>query len=332
MSLALIIHCGSHLKKMALCDESGKIINAFSLPVSELEKTEDAIAFYFEQLGIKEYPKVAIIAVSSPVFDGEDIIHIKNNFYPLIISKIKNKFNFEIIEVHNNFYMNAYEFPFIAQSEFLEIGAHIKKRFDNQPKGLIGIGEGLGTALIISNTAGENIIVPCEAGHLDLFVCKDAEQAQVVKYLVKEYNVREVEDVLSHHGLENIYLAYCQIDKKPKEYSRFLDIMNAAIKGNSTASKAVKIFFEMMGMFAGNFALSTGTYGGIYFVSSSCLIHNYEFLEAMNESNFRKFFDEADNIDYLEHIPTYVCTSEAPVFLGLARYTAKVLQKYQGLK
>jgi glucokinase len=225
--------------------------------------------------------------------------------------------------------MNAYEFPFIAAEEFQKIGEMSLSACDKQgPKGLIGIGEGLGTALIVPN-GQDSIIVPCEAGHLDLFVCKDPEQAKIVKYLVKEYGACEVEDVLSHRGLENIYFAYCQLDKKPKEYSHFLEIMHAAINDNETAKKAFNIFFEMLGMFAGNFALSVGARDGIYFMSSSGLIHNYEVLEAMNNSRFRYFFEKADNINYLERIPAYVCTSEAPVFRGVARYAVNILNKMQ---
>lgn len=323
---ALIIYYGSHLRKFALCAKDGTIMSPLSMPAVEMEKPEDAISFYFNQLDIRKYPKTAIVAVSSPVIAGEDSIRVKNSFYPLVISKIKKRFKFEKLLVYNNFYMSAYEFPYVDAGEFVNLGGEAKNIDPAAPKGLIGVGEGLGTAILVAKEGGVgNMIIPCEAGHINLFVARDMEHARIIKYLVKEYGAHEIEDVLSHRGLESIYNAYCYFDQRPRVHSRFIDIISSALSGDNVSKKSFNLFFMLLGIFAGNFALSTGAHGGIYFVSSSGMLHNYEVLEHIAESAFRKAFENVSGMKYLKQIPTFACAREATVFDGLAHFATDVL-------
>ena len=328
--LALIAYFSAHLRKFALCDATGKIRHSLSSSAIEIERPEEALEFYLGQIGCDKPPQTAIIAVSAPVIEGGDLYRIRSNLYPLSRRRLQERFGFERLIVKNSFSMNAYAFPYLAKGDFYPLGEFVMPPAvpPDVPRVLIGLGEGLGTAILLGEPgAAATTVIPCEGGQMNLLVFRESEHANVVKYLVNEYGARNMEDVLCSHGIENIYSALCQIANRPKRLMRFLDIIKAALQGDEEARHAVNIFFEISGIFAGNMALMTGALGGVYFINSSGIMYSYEFLEIINSSGFRRCFELVQNAgQYLKHVPTYAYAAEGCIFIGLSHFAASVLR------
>lgn len=114
-------------------------------------------------------------------------------------------------------------------------------------------GTGLGGALI-----RDGAIHALEIGHMD-FASTSELQWRLYRYLQKQFDHVSCERLLSGPGLANIYAFLSQRKATPLKIAE-----DALAKSDEDATRAVEIFFEILAAVAGNVALLTLAYGGVY--------------------------------------------------------------------
>ena len=127
------------------------------------------------------------------------------------------------------------------------------------------------------------------------------------------------ERLVSGSGLENIYWALGQVHHAslPKLSAR--EIFAAAQESDEHAAEAVGLFFEVLGQFAGNYALALGASEGVYIAGG--IVRRYP--DMFVNSRFRSGFEaKGRHRVIMERIPTRLIMHEQPGLLG-ASYVAR---------
>lgn len=142
------------------------------------------------------------------------------------------------------------------------------------PAVVLGAGTGLGEAILVPSAGGALPGVhPTEGGHTD-FAPRDEEEIALLRFLMARHGRVSIERVLSGRGLEAIYehLVTEGAPTTPALTRRLAEAEDrAAVIGEAGAAgadpacaRAVARFVSIYGSEAGNFALKTLPFGGLY--------------------------------------------------------------------
>ncbi len=127
---------------------------------------------------------------------------------------------------------------------------------------VIGVGTGFNAAPVYEGRFGR-LVTPAEAGHTTLPVRSD-DDLQLARHIEEKHGFAAVEDVLSGRGLKHLYAFLGQRGGVPAEASA-AQIMTALDQGSDPlAEEAARLFTRLLGTVAGDLALTTLPFGGVY--------------------------------------------------------------------
>ena len=127
------------------------------------------------------------------------------------------------------------------------------------PKLVIGVGTGLGAAVILASDNGTRVLAS-EAGHMTAALHADA--IGVCDRASRLYGRASWERLLSGPGL-SLFEASERGDDKTAVPQ---DIVARALAGEASATEAVRAFVRTLGEFSGDLCLAVCAFGGVYFV------------------------------------------------------------------
>lgn len=186
--------------------------------------------------------------------------------------------------------------------------------------GLIAAGSGLGQALIFCDGKSFHPYAS-EGGHTD-FAPTNQTEIELWGYIYAEKGRVEVEDVLSHAGLETIYLFVSDsAGLAPAEWfehadQRYLAIIEMALAGNDEqAVRALDIFIDCYASEAANLALKGMTLGGVFIGGTIAP----RILTALDKGRFMERFVKRGKMEsILAKIPVGVIIEEKAPLIGAA--------------
>jgi len=182
---------------------------------------------------------------------------------------------------------------------------------DDAPRAVVAPGTGLGAAAVV-RCAGAWQPLPGEGGHVTA-AAADEEQARVLAVLRARVGHVSAERVLSGQGLVNLYraLAACgrvEIGDVSPEYV-------TSRREDPLAVRASAMFLSLLGVFAGNLALSLGARGGVYLAGGILPQLDRARLEA---ELVPAFLARGRFGGWLEAVPLWLVTHPYPALVGLA--------------
>lgn len=273
----------------------------------------------------------ACFAVAGPVLNG--IVNFTNLPWIISTKEIQEHLKNPNVALINDFVGIGYGLETLKYQDIhtLQIG----KVKENSLKAYLGAGTGLGVGFMIHK--GNDIMVyPTEGGHVD-FAPTDDIQLELLKYLRKKYHRVSFERVLSGLGLVNIYhfvrgnkifgevenpeLRFL-IDSK-QQIDIAATIAKFAIEKKDILSiRSLEIFINVYGAAAGNLALTTLPYGGLYLVGGIAprllpQIQNGKFME--------RYLDKGRMSDLIKDIPLHIVTNTNIGLQGAAFYAHKLI-------
>lgn len=254
------------------------------------------------------------MAVAGPINEAEDIVKLTNNNWRLSRDQVVNQFNLNRLIITNDFVAAAMATTILGSNDLFTLSNGPQFNLEQQ-RCILGSGTGLGVAGMLSYR-GKTLVLSTEGGNRS-FSPENEIEDYILNFLRVELQVVSSEMILSGNGLVNIYCALCSYYKKRTEYSRADDISAAALKKDDMAHKALTAFFEMLGSFAGDCALTFGATGGVYIAGGIAP----KFHKALLKSKFRERFENKLHYKtYLEKIPTAIVMHSYPGLLGAAAY------------
>ncbi|HPF46475.1 MAG: glucokinase [Alphaproteobacteria bacterium] len=270
---------------------------------------EDAVTDYLKLVGAR--PRKAAIAFAGPV--NKDEVSMTNGTWQFKQSELAPFLKMDEVKVFNDFCAKACSLPLLKDEQLLQIGSGAIEERGN--KIVVGPGTGIGVGALVS-VGDKWKALASEGGHIGFSPSGDLEK-EIVSVLYEEFNRLSVEDMVSGRGISHIYYALGLI--KGKHYSK-LDaetICNQAHEESDPDSiETFKVFSGMLGCFASDMAGTFNATGGVYLAGGVLPKLKNLFVKA----DFRKKFEENDNLPFVREIRTSLILEEQPALIGAAGY------------
>lgn len=310
----LIGDIGGTNARFALADpKSPGFSHEHTLQCADHATAEEAIRHYLEVARIRT-PTAICLAAAGPIVD--DHVRFTNNPWVIAVRDLKESFGIEQVRLLNDFAAIAYSVPFLKKEDLVPIGLPEPRPLSENVYmiGVVGPGTGLG-AVGLHKDGDDLLPIPGEASHGG-FAPESRVQIDILKQLRERFDRVSSERLLSGPGIENLYWALCRIHGEKRTQPNAADIFAAGIGGgDNRAAEAVEVFFEILGQFAGDYALSLGASDGIFIAGG--IAKRYP--DKLVNSRFRTGFEsKGRHRSLMERIPTQLITHAQPGLLGAA--------------
>jgi len=218
---------------------------------------EDAIESYLRETAAPP-PASFALAIASPV--AGDRVAMTNRDWSFSIDGLRVRLGVDRVVVLNDFVALALAVPALSRDELRAVGAG--EPVAGAPMALIGPGTGLGVAGLIE-VDGRRLPLASEGGHVTLSAGDEREE-RLVAALRREFGHPSAERALSGDGLVNLYRFACdEADRAPLHLEPADVTERALARSDEACVEAVELFFSLLGVVAGNLALTLGARGGV---------------------------------------------------------------------
>lgn len=151
---------------------------------------------------------------------------------------------------------------------------------------IIGIGSGLGVAVIQRDEFGHYSVLATEAGHTS-FMPNATEWPQVIEIMRRSAICQTAEQFMSASGLHRTYLACAEYLRVEPRAANSVEVMRLVETSRDPAAvKATDLIARALWQFAGNMVLSHGAWDGVILTGS--LTH--ALAKVLKQSNVRDQF------------------------------------------
>ena len=310
-SCLLIGDIGGTNARFALADpETPGYSNVVKLKCANYESADLAIREYLDTIG-SAAPDVVCLAAAGPIVDER--VQFTNNHWVISTADLRDEFDIGRVQLLNDFEAIAYSVPCLAVEERITIGLPeaISLETDDFVVGVLGPGTGLGAAGLLRR-GGQLVPIVGEASHGG-FAPETKAQLDILTTLRERVSS---ERLVSGQGIENLYRALSQIHGEKRAQLTAPEIFaNSQDGSDARAVEAVQMFYEVLGQFAGDLALTLGAEEGIFIAGG--IAPRYP--ELLASSGFRSAFEaKGRHRALMERIPTQLITHEQPGLLGAA--------------
>ncbi len=313
----LIADIGGTNARFALADSKGQgFASEQTLQCADYPSAESAITHYLKSAKAGS-PDVICLAAAGPVVDAQ--IRVTNNHWVLSVVDLGEAFDTDLVRLLNDFEAIAWSIPVLTDTDCLAVGFPDPEPLPEGDYSVAVVGPGTGLGAVGLRKYGDVLMpIPGEASHGG-FAPETKVQLDVLVALRAQFDRVSSERLVSGSGLENIYWALGQIHGQKLPKMSAAEIFKAAGKGDEHAAEAVGLFFEVLGQFAGDYALALGANDGVFIAGG--IVRRYP--ELLANSRFRSGFEgKGRHRAIMERIPTRLILHEQPGLLG-ASYVAK---------
>jgi glucokinase len=289
----------------------------------------------FLQAGEEDTPTVACLAIAGPIAKGR--AKITNIGWQFSDEELSAALNIPKVVLINDFAAVGYGVSQVA-SESVKV-LQTGELDPAAPIAFLGAGTGLGEGWGVPEN-GLIRVFPTEGGHVD-FAPRNRREWDLVDYLKGVEGLPRVsaENVISGRGILNIYkslrrqkpeLASSEINDildtwlsaKPSDRHDLADpgaaIGHAAVANeNALAVETMDIFIDAYGAEAGNLALKTLCFGGLYIAGGIAA----KILPLMESGKFcQSFNNKGEMAALMPRIPIYLTLDPQVGLIGAATY------------
>lgn len=269
----------------------------------------EAAAIYLRDHCRAGRPRCAAIAVAGIV--RGDQVRITNCPWQFTLSGLRHDLDLQHLHALNDFAAVAHAVPALQPHEQIALGGHWSAPVPERGSfAVLGPGTGLGVGGV-RRAASEWLVLDSEGGHC-AFAPVGEEELALLADLQRRFGRVSYERLLSGQGLANIYAAlkHNGAEALPPEQITAL----ALGRQDATCGKAVRMFCEVLGSFAGDTALMLGAWDGVYLAGGLIDVLR-EPLCALR--SFRERFEAKGRFaSALASVPTFAIAHPNPGLLG----------------
>lgn len=294
-----------------------------TLKCRDFATAEDAMTHYLEVVGAAR-PTAICLAAAGPIVDER--VRFTNNPWIIEAKALRKSFKTDRVQLLNDFEAIAYSIPFLGKDDAVTVGLPDPEPLSDEKYtvAVIGPGTGLGAVGLVRDGA-RYLPIAGEASHGG-FAPESQVQIDVLRHLRERFERVSSERLVSGPGIENLYWTLCRIHNEQRAALNAAEIFAAANSGNDArASEAVELFFEVLGQFAGDYALAIGAFDGVYIAGG--IAKRYP--DKLANSRFRNGFErKGRHRSLMERIPTQLITHDQPGLLGAAYCALQLIARH----
>ena len=312
-SISLVGDIGGTNARFALVRD-GEIEHFASetLATAEFDRVELAIRLFLEKQSVDRVQRIAL-AAAGPVINGQ--IKMTNTEWVINQENLPQEFSASETRVLNDIEAISLSLPHLTSGHLDCVGGNHQLATDqNYVLGVVGPGSGTGVGGLVG-VQGKTHAIVCEGGHTG-FAPENPYQLEILRYLQRHFSRVSNERILCGPGLVNLYQAICEIDGAAAEPLKASQIGDRAVEGScDLCLKSMRVFFEILGQFAGDLALTINCREGLFIAGG--ISGRYPGL--LQEGHFRSGFERKGRFEkILRDIPSWLITHPNPGLLGAA--------------
>ncbi|TYK66410.1 glucokinase [Colwellia echini] len=318
----LVADIGGTNIRLAITDKDNNLSGIQTYQCKLFPQLSDVIRQYLTEKELLTSSINACLAIACPV--DTDAIAMTNLPWKFSQKQLKAELNLNSLTLINDYTAIAMAIPSLRDDQKVKIGEG--ESIKNNPIAVCGPGTGLGVANLV-NINDQWHCLGGEGGHID-FAPVDDLDVLIFEQLKKIKKRISYEQLLSGYGIEQIYQALLiinnvQVSEPQSVKLTAKDISTNALNNScDICNQALAQFCKVLGSFAGNLALTTGSTGGVYIAGGIVP----RFVEYVQESGFRERFEAKGRMTHLnEQTPTYIITESQPGLLGAAAFINQIV-------
>lgn len=248
----LVADVGGTNVRFAIADEAGHLERVQSFPTAEFAGFADALAAYGTGAGgLKEIGACAV-AAAGPVDDG--VVKLTNLDWTIDCAQISAMLPRAGVVVVNDLEAVAAALPHLRSADLTPLGEPSPLQGERRTMLAVNVGTGFGAASAILR-GGRWYTCPSEAGHMTL---GPIEAVQLPPDT-------QVETVLSGGGLAKLHE---RLTGGRHIAPRQAPDVLAMADRDAAAARTVELFTAILGRVAGDLALASAAWGGVYLCGS----------------------------------------------------------------
>jgi glucokinase len=273
----------------------------------------------------------ACFGLPGPVreIDGGQEVRVTNLPWVVRSRALVDEFGWLRVRLINDFQAVGYAVENLPSGELTVLQAGEPVRHGT--RAVIGAGTGLGQCLLVWQ--GDHYEAYATEGGRVGFAPADAEQVELVRYLLAQHGRSCFESVLSGPGLLRLYRFLVAGGTEPESpelaatIAQTVDpaavITRAALDGNDRlARRTLELFIRIYGSHAGNVVLASGATGGLYLAGGIAprlmsLLQNGRFLQ--------EFLNKPAMEHLLATVPVYVIRCDDAGLRGATAVALRLL-------
>jgi glucokinase len=306
--LALVADIGGTNARFALTPVAGKpeLLDRRSLLVADFPTFMDAAAAYLGAAPSASRVRRGVLAVAAPSKTQQ--VRLTNSHWRFSLAQARQALAFDELLLINDFAANSWALPELRGAQLQAIGS----RRASATEGIfavVGPGTGLGVGAVQRGPDGRSVVIESEGGHVD-FAPVSEDEEKILRHLRSRFGRVSYERLLCGRGLVNIYQALvdAQAEPSPEE-------ITSRAAADPGAARAVKVFCEVLGSFAGNVALMYGAWGGVYLAGGML----EPMADELASGGFRRrFHDKGRFSSDLAEVPTMLVREHSLGLIGAA--------------
>lgn len=264
--LALVGDIGRTSVRLGLADETGRLLRdtVRTYDISLGASIPHLIGVFAGEAKIRSLPSRCAIAISG-VPRGE-VIQVTNSRLVLSREELAGLIGAPPL-ILNDFAANAWAIGSeVCASRVQSLNGPIPKPYEPGAYCIIGVGSGLGVALLTRDRYGVVNVIPTEAGHMGFMSDMKGSEA-VIEHIGSVRGYVSGEALLSRSGLVSTYQALARI--------RGTDVLcvpdlfcHDIAKHDRLAAETHECFVSALWHFAGNMVLAYGAWDGVILTGS----------------------------------------------------------------
>ncbi|WP_420325045.1 glucokinase [Mameliella sp.] len=313
--LTVVADIGGTNTRVALCRDGqvqGDSIRRFRN--SENAGIEPILDSYLAEQQVA--PIGVCVDMAGPVHDG--VGTLTNLDWTVDSASLKARTGAARVAVLNDLQAQGYSVAHLGQDSLSPILTGREAPAD-AVRLVVNVGTGL-NAVPVYTQGARTLVPPAEAGHVSL-LARDTEELRLVDWVAERTGHPGLEEILSGRGLERLHAWVCH-DEGDGLPLPAAEIMAAFEAGDPRARRATGLFVRFLGRYAGDLALVTLPFGGIYLVGGVTrhlgphLLH-LGFAEA--------FADKGRFNAYMTQFPVHLVTDDYAALRGCAAHLAEIM-------
>ncbi|MPZ41500.1 MAG: ROK family protein [Rhizobiales bacterium] len=302
----LVADVGGTNVRFAIADMDGRLDRVNKFPVTNFPTFPDALSAYRSDAGGLKDINACTVAAAGPVDD--DVVKLTNNDWIVDRAQLSTMLDGVPVALVNDLEAVAAALPHLTSEDLTTLGAPAPGRPERRTMLAVNVGTGFGAASAILRD-GCWYTCPSEAGHMTLgyttFGRLDATDAVPAN--------ASVESVLSGRGLAQLHERVA--GNRHTAHAQRTSSVFAEASRDDDAARTVKLFTAILGRVAGDLALATCAWGGVYFSGSVATAWS----AVADISQFRAEFTRKGPMHArMQQVPAAVIRRENAALFGLA--------------